>query len=84
MMKEAPAATRPPPGSFVADVHGHFGGVGAEDEVGDSDQVEEALVVEQTSPGDELVGHHADVSDGSSQGGEPEPCEQAGDVPDGP
>jgi mono/diheme cytochrome c family protein len=30
------------------------------------------------------VVHHRDVSGGSSEGGESEPCEHWGDVPDGP
>src|SRR5690606_12550310 len=47
-------------------------------------QVEEALVVEPATAGHHLVVHHRDMRRRAAECGEPEPSEEAGQLPQGP
>jgi hypothetical protein len=60
----------------VADVHRHLCRVRSRDEVGDTDQVEEVLVVDPTTPSHHLVVHHRDVCRGATKGSEAEATEE--------
>lgn len=69
-----------PPGAPVPHVDGHFGGVGAGDEVGRADQVEELLIGEPLPPSNDLVAHHRDVRSRTAEGGGAQAQEQSGDL----
>ena len=62
-----------------AEMDGHFGGVGAGDEVGGADEVEEFVAGEPAAAVDGFVVPHGDVDGGAAEGGEAEFAEEEGD-----
>ena len=67
-----------PAGADEAEVDGHLGGVGAGDEVGRAEEVEEVLLADPATPLHDLVLHHGDVRGRAAEGGDPEPEEERG------
>ena len=76
-MKQTPATSRPEPAApRRADVDGQLGRVGAGDEVGGAEQVEELLARQPAAPADDLVLHHRDVRRGAAEGRRAQPQEE--------
>jgi hypothetical protein len=62
----------------MADVDGHFGGVGAGNEIRSAEEVEEFFVGKPFSAMDDFILHHGDVGGGSTESGEAELQEESG------
>jgi len=65
-------------------VHGQLGRVGAGDEAGNGEVVEEILVSEPLAALDEVPAHDGDVSGGATEGDHAEAEEVADGLPEGP
>ena len=59
---------------------GHLGRIGAGDQVGCSEQVEEGLVIHPSAAPDDLVTHDGDMGRRPAEGREPEPEKEGDDL----
>ena len=69
-----------PAGTVPADVDGHLGRVGAGDQVGRPEQVEELGLREPAPAADDLMLHQGDVRRRAAEGGRPQAEEQPGQL----
>lgn len=61
-------------------MNGHLRGVGPGDEVGEADEIQEALLRQPCAPPDHFFAHHGDVGGGATEGDGPELQEYPADL----